>query len=97
MFLKGSSLFFVQAAPVGSFLVRERRSSENDFHFYALDVKSLLKVDHVRLTLLPTFMTNSTTLCECMKGELSQDLCTVEWIWQNLRPGWIFSKPVLFH
>ena len=93
MFLKDSSLFFVQAAPVGSFLVRERRSSENDFHFYALDVKSLLKVDHVRLILLPTFM----TLCDCMKGELFQDFCTVEWIWENLRPGWIFSKPVLFH
>ena len=97
MFLKGSSLFFVRAAPVGSFLVRERRSSENDFHFYALDVKSLLKVDHVRLILLPNFMTNSITLCDCMKGELFQDFCAVEWIWQNLRPGWIFSKPVLFH
>merc|ERR1711971_1206110 len=46
----------LQAAPVGSFLVRESRSGEKQdhpdgrCHLYAIDVKSLLEVAHVRIS-----------------------------------------------
>ena len=74
----------MQAAPVGSFLVRESRGDERQHHrdgsrhLYALDVKSLLEVAHVRFLLFP-ISTQTRMLYHHSRNpfviKLSQDIC----------------------
>ena len=73
----------MQAAPVGSFLVREslgderQQHQDGSRHLYALDVKSLLEVAHVRFLLFPTSI-QTRMLYETRNQfaiTLSQDIC----------------------